>query len=163
MSLPIQTAVEIDGVNPTIQASELSSPWPWVPVLLATGRSPSRLRREYSATPSMEKVVSLATSAGMACVPVSTTASGDTMTPPDASVTCDTMCVACRTPPLAMVANPAAWSIGRISYSPMPMADPVKPSALASVRPPSRAPPDHVSGMPVAASAVVRTFSAPTS
>ena len=45
--VPIQTAVEIDGVYPTIQASELSSSEePTVPVLLATGRSPSSDRRE---------------------------------------------------------------------------------------------------------------------
>ena len=49
-SLPIHTEVDIDGVYPTIQASELSvSLSPWVPVLLATGRLPSRPRFDVPA------------------------------------------------------------------------------------------------------------------
>jgi len=46
-SVPIHTAVESCGVYPTIQASELlTSSRPCVPVLTATSRPPSRLRRE---------------------------------------------------------------------------------------------------------------------
>jgi hypothetical protein len=70
----------------------------------------------------------------------------------------------CSTPPLARVAKPCAWSIGRISYWPMPIEAPVPPvSGSARTVLPSSMPPDHVSGSPVASRMFCRTRSAPTS
>src|SRR3954462_15085319 len=129
-SLPIHTAAEIDGVYPTIQASVSSTVLPclpWVPVLLATERPSSSWRLEYAATPSVANVTSLATSDGTAWVPASPLFCSSTAH--SLSVTLATKNGSWWVPPLANAAKPAAWSIGPLPYSPMPIEEPVTPDA----------------------------------
>ena len=101
--MPTQTAVEIDGVNPTIQASLFcpSTDDCTVPVLAPTGRPPASGSPEWSATCSIDSVTLRASCWDMRCSPAGAPASNSTR--PSAVVTRLTRCGRRYTPSAANV------------------------------------------------------------
>ncbi len=93
--VPTQTAVDSDGVKPTIQASRLSpvSPSWLVPVLAADGRPPARSwPLEYAAIGCIAAVTLSATALSMRCSPELSLVAASNSTWPSAFTTFCTKC-----------------------------------------------------------------------
>ncbi|CAM3246493.1 hypothetical protein RHDE110596_23520 [Prescottella defluvii] len=114
-AVPTQTAVDSDGVNPTIHASlfEPVSPNCAVPVLAADARPPARpWFREYAAIGTIAWVTVSAMGGSIRCSPSDGGRSSSTW--PSASTTFCTKYGSWNRPDAASVAYADAMSIGRV-------------------------------------------------